>query len=120
MPYETVEKVKNNSDFFISSIDQFREYLVGGRSIENQAERIRLAGLDIGLSDAVCNELKNEITKLHGNPNGIVLSDLNVSDQTIIRTTLYPSEEIYNNIILIRNYLDKGSTSWSLISSRTI
>lgn len=123
MPFQIVEKVKNNSDIVITTTDQFYEYLIGGRTAEEQAERIRLAGLSIGLSDAVCTEIKNELLNIYSDPdntNYIVLSDFNETDQTITRTVLYSSEEIYNNIMLIRNHLDQGTTTWTLISSGVV
>lgn len=120
MPFQIVEKVKNNSDIIVTTTDQFYEYLIGGRTVEEQAERIRLAGLDIGLSDAVCSEIKNEVVNIYTDPSYITLSDFNESEQTVTRTTVFSSEEIYNNIMSIRNHLDQGTTSWTLISSGVV
>lgn len=117
MPYQLVEKVTNNSDIVVTTIEQFNEYLIGGRTVDEQAERIRLAGLEIGLSDVVCDEIKTELINLYNDENSIVLSDFNESEQSVTRTTLFPSEEIYNNIMSIRNHLDQGTTSWTVISS---
>jgi hypothetical protein len=122
MPYQLVERVKNNTDIVISTIEQFNEYLIGGRSLEDQGERIRLAGLDAGLSDTVCNEIKDWTMSIYDSPN-YILSDFDESDQSATRTVVYPSEEFYNNIMLIRSHLSANgyeSTTWTFISAGSI
>ena len=120
MPYEVVEKVKNNSEIVLISETDFKGYLKGYRTTEEQAERLKAAGLQVGLSEEVCNDMKVSITEIYNNPDLSSLTDFDIEQQTAIRTTIYPSEEFYNNVISIRNFLDKGTTIWTLISKQTV
>lgn len=122
MAYKLVERVKNHTDIVISTIEQFHEYLTGGGKIADKSERVKLAGLEVGLSDTVCNEIKDWVMTIYNSQN-YILSDFDESDQSITRTVIYPSEEFYNNIMSIRNHLIFGgyeATSWTLISTEEI
>lgn len=123
MPYEVTEEFKNNTNIVLVSTSQIFAFLKGvdaygnQRTLEEQAERIKSHGISMGLSVEECDEIESSILSFESNTT---ISNLDVNNQIFTKTTIYPNESVYNNIVAIRNSITGGGLSWTLISKQTI
>lgn len=123
MPYEVTEEIENNTNIALVNESQFFTFMKGvnaegkQRTLEEQAERMRAHGISMGLSEEDCNEVKQAIL---ASPDNSTLTDFDIDTQTIVKTTTYPSETTYNNIVAIRNSLTGGGVSWTVINKQTV
>lgn len=123
MPYEVTEELTNNTNIALINESQIFTFLKGvdsegrQRTVEEQAERMRAQGVSMGLSEEECDEVKSAILESQDNST---ITNLDIDTQTFTKTTIYPTERAYNNIVAIRNSLTSGGLSWTVINKQTV
>ena len=123
MPYEVTEEITNNTNIALINESQIFTFFLGvntdgsQRTLEEQAERVRTQGVSMGLSEEECNEVKSVILEYQDNTT---ITNLDINTQIFTKTTIYPTESVYNNIVAIRNSITGGGLSWTVISKQTV
>jgi len=123
MPYQVIEEISISNDVVFEEEADFIDYLNGYRSDEEQADRVEQIIIDLNLDEALRSDYLNFVRGFSTNPD-VTFEGFSPADKKITRTTIWPSEELYNYNEAIKNHLnslkDVPSRGTVVISTSTV